>query len=291
MLIAHLSDMHVSAPGAGLLQFVDGRARLQLALAHIAAMTPRPDALLLTGDLVDHGTPDEYSLLRELLDVVEVPTYLIPGNHDDRAELVAAFGHHAYLPRDGGPLAYVLDELPLRLVGLDTLRDGYHDGELDGPRLQWLDDQLRTAPSTPTVVFMHHPPFATGIWWMDGNPLVGRDEFRAVVAAHPQVRRVIAGHVHHYASGQLGTVPCNTAPGVSYQALLDLDPSASPKITNDAGPMLLYDFHDGDGVAHPVTYAAPGTQVLDFANIVSDYPAFAARLRSGEGLTKDGFGM
>ena len=103
---------------------------------------------------------------------------------------------------------------------------------------------------------------------------------------------MIAGHVHHYASAQLGAVPCNTAPGVSYQAVLDLDPSASPKITNDAGPLLPYDLHDDESdVAHPVTYAAPGAQVLDFADMVGDYPALAARLRSGRGLTKGGFGM
>jgi hypothetical protein len=111
------------------------------------------------------------------------------------------------------------------------------------------------------------------------------------MAAHPQVRRVIAGHVHHHASGQLGAVPCNTAPGVSYQAVLDLDPTASPKISNAAGSMLLYDFTDGECVVHPVPCAESGSQVLDFATIVRDYPAFEARLRSGEGLTKDGFGM
>jgi Icc protein len=291
VLIAQLSDMHVAAPGAGLLQFVDGRERLAAALAHLAAMTSAPDVLLLTGDLVDHGTAAEYSLLRELLDPVDIPTYLIPGNHDDRAELATAFGHHAYFPRDGEPLAYAIDDFDVRLVGLDTLRDGYHDGELDAARLEWLDAQLAVAPDTPTVVFMHHPPFTTGIWWMDGNPMRGRDDFRTVIAAHPQVRRVIAGHVHHYASGQVGNVPCNTAPGVSYQAVLDLDPTASPKISNDSGPILLYQFTDDECVAHPVSYADAGSQILDFSDIVRDYPAFAARLRSGEGLTKDGFGM
>jgi Icc protein len=291
VLIAQLSDMHVAAPGAGLLQFVDGRARLDAALATVAAMTTRPDVLLLTGDLVDHGTADEYGLLRELLDPVDIPMYVIPGNHDDRAALACAFAHHTYLPHDGGPLAYAIDDFDVRLIGLDTLRDGYHDGELDAARLRWLDEQLTAAPATPTLVFMHHPPFATGIWWMDGNPLVGRDAFGAVIARHPQVRRVVAGHVHHYASGQLGAVPCNTAPGVSYQVVLDLDPTASPKISNDAGPILLYQFTADDCVAHPVTYAESGGQTLDFANIVADYPVFAARLRSGEGLTKDGFGM
>jgi len=78
-------------------------------------MTTRPDVLLLTGDLVDHGAPDEYKLLRDLLDQVDIPTYLIPG-------------------------------------------------ELDAVRLGWLDEQLAAALDAPTLVFMHHPPFATGIW-------------------------------------------------------------------------------------------------------------------------------
>lgn len=291
MLVAQLSDTHVAAPGTGLLRFVDGRARLAAALTHIDAMQPRPDVLLLTGDLTDHGTAEEYALLRELVDGAAVPTFMIPGNHDERTPLVDAFPHHTYLPRDGGPLAYVIDEHPVRLVGVDTLRDGYHDGELDPARLAWLDDQLGRAPGTPTFVFMHHPAFTTGIWWMDATPLLGRAGFWEVIGGHPQVVQVVAGHVHHHASTQVGATSCTTAPGTSYQLLLELDPEASPKITDRAGPVLLYDVGTDGCVVHESPYLTDGTQVLDFARIVPDYPTFAAKLRAGTGFAKDGFGM
>jgi Icc protein len=179
----------------------------------------------------------------------------------------------------------------VRLVGLDTLRDGFHDGELDPRRLAWLDDQLGRAPATPTIVFMHHPAFATGIWWMDATPLVGRDDFWAVIARHPQVVQVVAGHVHHHASTTVGSTACSTAPGTSYQLVLELDPEASPKISDRAGAVLLHDVTGESCVVHESPYLTDGDTVLDFARIVGDYPAFVAKLRSGTGLAKDGFGM
>src|SRR5262249_29108619 len=170
------------------------------------------------------------------------------------------------------------------------LRDGYHDGELDQERLRWLDEQLARASATPTLVFMHHPPFATGIWWMDGQSLRAPSAFGDVLARHPQVRRVVAGHLHHAAAGTIGGVACTVAPGTSYQAVVDFSLDRSPRISNDIGALLLYDFRDDACVVHHMTYAR-SPMVLDFATIVSDYPAFAAKLRSGDGLPKPGFGV
>jgi 3',5'-cyclic AMP phosphodiesterase CpdA len=290
MLVAHLSDTHVALPGAGLVQFVDGGERLRWALDALATLDPDPDVLLVTGDLVDRGVADEYGLLRELLGIIDIPTYLIPGNHDDRETMVHGLPDHRYLPRDGAPLAFTVDDFAVRLVGLDTLRDGYHDGDLDDARLRWLDDTLDRAPDVPTLVFMHHPPFATGIWWMDAQGLRAREPFAEIVSRHPHVQRIIAGHVHHYADGTVSGVPCTTAPGTSYQAVVDFSADRSPRISNAIGAILLYDFRDGDCIVHYMPYGS-SPMVLDFATIVADYPAFAAKLRSGEGLPKTGFGM
>ena len=150
MLIAQITDLHVVGNG----QLCQGRvatnAQLQEAVAHINRLDPRPDVVLATGDLTDHGTAEEYDALRGILTALLPPLYLIPGNHDHRDVFLEAFADHAYLPRPGAPFAhYVIEEYPVRLVGLDTTIPGQSYGMLCDERLAWLDAtlQCRAAPA------------------------------------------------------------------------------------------------------------------------------------------------
>src|SRR5262249_46595241 len=152
-------------------------------------MTPRPDVVLATGDLTDHGAAEEYTLLDEILGALEVPLFLVPGNHDEVEALRAVYGTPDYA-RHG--FDYVVDDFPVRLVALDSTVVGRHDGEIDGEQLEWLDSTLAGAPDRPTLIFQHHPPFETGIWWMDCIGLTGARELEAVVRRHSQVRLVVA---------------------------------------------------------------------------------------------------
>jgi len=123
--------------------------------------------------------------------------YLIPGNHDRRDVFLDVFVDHAYLPRPGAPFAhYVIEEHPVRLVGLDTATPGKSDGMLCDERLTWLEATLRTAPDRPTMIFMHHPPFRTGIRWVDAIGLHGARKMEAIMARHAQVEWVAWGHIH-----------------------------------------------------------------------------------------------
>jgi 3',5'-cyclic AMP phosphodiesterase CpdA len=94
------------------------------------------------------------------------PVFVIPGNHDARQPLRAVFRADGYLSADGH-LHYAVEDYPLRLVALDTLVDGKHHGSLGPDQLAWLDATLAAQPERPTIILMHHPPFATGITYMD----------------------------------------------------------------------------------------------------------------------------
>jgi 3',5'-cyclic AMP phosphodiesterase CpdA len=204
----------------------------------VIALVPRPDVVLATGDLVDVGTAEEYRHLRELLAPLPMPVFLIPGNHDDRAALSAVFADHAYLPRDGGFLQYAVEGYPLRLIGLDTHVPGSGAGLMCERRLAWLDARLGEAPARPTLIFMHHPPFATGIDHMDAIGLGGADLMAAVVGRHPQVERVVCGHLHRPIQVRwAGTVACS-APSTAHQVVLDLAPAA-PSVFNFEPPAIL----------------------------------------------------
>jgi len=149
MIVAQLSDPHIVAPGnsprtpAGFGP-VDTAAFLSRAVAAINRLDPLPDVTVITGDLVDRGEPDEYDHLRRLLAPLRMPVFVIPGNHDAREPLRAAFGGDGYLSADGF-IQYAVEDYPLRLAALDTLVPGKHHGELCAERLDWLDHSRRRA--------------------------------------------------------------------------------------------------------------------------------------------------
>lgn len=247
MLIAQLTDTHIKPAGRLAYGRVDTAAYLRRAVAQVATLRPRPDVVLVTGDLVDGGQPEEYALLRSILEDLPKPYYVIPGNHDDRKALAAGFRDHAYLPQDGRFLQYVVDDHPLRLIGLDTIIPGDPGGEMCAARKAWLDARLAEAPDRPTVVFMHHPPFTVGIEHMDAMRLADGDGFAALVRRHPQIVRVLCGHVHRSIQTLVGGTVASVAPSTAHQVALDLRPRGpSGFVMEPPGFQLhLYDRHTG----------------------------------------------
>lgn len=264
-VIAQISDMHVRAEGRLAYGRVETSGFLARTVEQIARLTPRPDLVLATGDLVDGGEPAEYARLRDLLAPLPMPVHLIPGNHDDREALVAAFPDHAYLPRDGRFLQYVVDAEPLRLIGLDTLLPGESGGLLCEERLAWLDDRLRAAPERPTVVFMHHPPFRTGIGHMDAMGLANAEGLGEVLARHGQVERVVCGHLHRSIQVRWRGTLVSTAPSTAHQVVLDLREDAPATFAMEPPAFLVHYWREDLGL---ITHTS---HVGDFAG---PYPFF-----------------
>ncbi len=181
---------------------------------------PRPDAVLVTGDLADHAADEEYELLSEVLAPLEAPLYVLPGNHDDRRALNR---HFAVPGADGEPVQYSVDLGPLRLVVLDTTIPGEDSGALGPDQLDWLDAELSDAPDAMTLVAMHHPPLVTGmaLWDAIGLASADRDGLRAVIERHPQVRSLVGGHFHRTITGELAGRTVLAVPSTYAQSLLD----------------------------------------------------------------------
>ncbi|QSQ20113.1 phosphodiesterase [Pyxidicoccus parkwayensis] len=221
MLLAQISDLHIGASGSEIERSSGSSGFLERAVRHLCHLEPRPDVVLCTGDLVHDGHPEEYARLAALLKPLPMPWFVIPGNHDDREHLRAAFGHLGYLPASGF-LHYVVDRGPLRLIGLDTHVPGKPGGLLCTERLAWLDARLAEAPRKPTLVFMHHPPFRTGIHQMDAMGLEGADGLATVIGRHPQVERVLCGHLHRPIVKRFAGTVASTCPSTMLQVELDL---------------------------------------------------------------------
>ncbi|HIC73212.1 MAG TPA: phosphodiesterase, partial [Alphaproteobacteria bacterium] len=142
MLIAHFSDMHVTVDGEFAFEEVDTAGALERCIQHVNALDPAPDVVLITGDLTFNGDIQEYATLRAHLSILDAPYFLIPGNHDRRDRLRAAFADLAYLPIKSEFIHYVVDDYPLRLIALDTVHPGRVGGVLCEDRLEWLEHKL-----------------------------------------------------------------------------------------------------------------------------------------------------
>jgi len=246
MLVAQISDPHVRPIGEHYKDAVDSNRMFADAIEHLNHLDPRPDLVLLTGDLVDEGQEAEYASLRALLAALERPCLLMPGNHDDRETLARCFPDHGYLPRQG-PKHFTMDCPPLHIVALDTTVPGDHHGAVDDAGLAWLEAALQAAKGAPTLVLMHHPPIVTGIPYIDKYMCRQPERLEAVVGRFPNVERVLCGHVHRpIVQRWAGTLLERR----HERCIAHLRPDAPPASFREPPACLLHRWHDGTLVTH-----------------------------------------
>lgn len=195
MLVAQISDTHILACASG---HPAVRLRADCLRRCVEDINQqRPDAVIFSGDSVQHGQPEEYAHLRELLAPLEVPLYLVSGNRDDKGELRSAFSDHPHLPRDGDFLHYTVEDHGVRLVAIDSTSPGERKGVFCFSRQDWLDAVLSSQPDRPTLLFIHHPPFDVGDHYIGGYRRPEEATALAdIVSRHPQVEGLLCGHVH-----------------------------------------------------------------------------------------------
>ena len=244
-LLLQLSDLHIREPGRLAYGRLDTAPYLQQAVDSILRLPQQPDAVVITGDLTDFGRAAEYAHLRSLLAPLAMPVYLMPGNHDDREQLRASFADHGYLGSSGF-VQFSVAVGGLQLVALDTVVPGASHGSLCDQRLQWLADTLDQHRDRPVVIAMHHPPFATLIGHMDDIGLLqGAAALEALVAQHPNVERIICGHLHRSIQVRFGGSIAMTVPSPAHQVCLDLAPDAASAWTLEPPGFALHALGDG----------------------------------------------
>lgn len=221
VLIAQMTDIHVGfAPEERPEEL--NLTRFRATLKRLIEGPNRPDMLVVSGDITDHGDAESFAKAGELLGDCPFPVVPLVGNHDSREGLLGAFPQ--VTPAEGGFLHYVVEAgLGLRIVCLDTLEEGRHGGAFCEARARWLADRLAEAPGTPTLIFMHHPPVVAGIDWMDPAP----DEawilrLRAVLEGQSQVLAIHCGHLHRQITTRFAGIPLGVTSSVAPLVAMDL---------------------------------------------------------------------
>lgn len=275
MLIAQLSDPHIRPLGCLAYGRVDTNGLLRQAVSCVAALETRPDAVVITGDLTDCGLVQEYSLLREILEELPMPFFLVPGNHDRPENLHRVFVDCWPDCESVDPMRYAVAVGAIRLVALNSVVEGKPYGELGPERLAWLDARLSQAPKRPTMVCLHHPPFSTGMVPMDRIGCRDGEQLGEIIRRHPQVERVLCGHLHRPIQiGWNGTVGC-VAPSTAHQLLLDLEQDRPERLSLEPPGFLLHLWRPETGtVTHTCLTGDFGDPYM--IELDPEYPAYEA---------------
>lgn len=186
--VLHLTDIHLFADPAQRWGQANPAAALEQVLDAIVADAWRPDFCVVTGDLSDDGSDSAYEQLRDALAVLEVPAFVVPGNHDAAEPMRRAFA--------AGPVRWVrsAEVGAWRIVALDSQLEGEARGLLGPDELTALATTLRDGDGRPTLVILHHP--IAPICPMPCCQLEDGHAFFAACSAYPNVKAALAGHVH-----------------------------------------------------------------------------------------------
>lgn len=222
MKFIHLTDTHVI--GEGLLYGQDPAARLRAAVASINAEHGDANFVVLTGDMTHWGDAAAYARFSREIKKLDIPLHLMVGNHDDTAAFGAAFPE---TPRDeDGFVQCGFDTRFGRFLLLDTKDPESHAGAYCPARQAWLDRELDQTDG-PIVLFMHHPPFKTGIASMDRIMLQDAAAFYDVIAPHrAHIRHLFFGHVHRAIFGNWRGISFSCMRGLNHQVALELEGAA-----------------------------------------------------------------
>jgi Icc protein len=214
--LTHFTDPHLYGDESGSLRGVATLPALKAALAHAQAHDWPPDALLVTGDLVQDD-PAGYPHFRRLLGALGLPVLCVAGNHDEpqalRRELRGApfvVGGHLDLGR-------------WRIVLLDSCNPGSAGGRLSAETLAQLDDALGSAGKRHCMVCLHHHPVPTQSRWLDRVGLENAPEFFETIDRHRNVRAIVWGHVHQTYDGLRKGVRLLATPSTCAQFLPNAD--------------------------------------------------------------------
>lgn len=248
-MIIQLSDLHIKQNGRLAYQKIDTLTALRRAVAYINAMIPIPEHIIISGDLADFGTADEYKLIAECLETLRFPLSIVPGNHDSRRPLrqylapLSNFAHEHYCTFYHQTSDWVW-------IGLDSLVEGQHHGFIERAQLDWLETQLQKQPDLPHILCWHHPPIRVGIEHMDTNNLRNAEEVGEVLAHYRQIQGIVCGHVHRPISANWQGKTVWIAPAINHSVSLNLTANARSSFTIEPPAIRLFQGHGNAIVSH-----------------------------------------
>ena len=254
--IAQISDLHIKPPGSLAYGRVDTAKALERCVAALNEFDPAPDFVVISGDLADTPTAEEYQYLKRLLAPLKLPFAGIPGNHDLRELMRAAFPSASYA-FVSGPLNQKIEVGGLDLLLLDSSVHRKPHGELEGPRCNGLMGRWRRRPTgrrcCSCIIRRSRP--ASGTWIAKICSM--RASLAPIMRRHPRVQLIATGHVHRAALTMFAGVPTTICPAPNHAVDLDLAELREPSFKVEPPAFHLHTWFPGEGFGTVVTHQVP----------------------------------
>jgi len=245
--IIQISDPHIVPDGQLAYNRVDTAKPLMECVETINRMLPEigpVETAVVTGDLTDFGTAEEYQRFQNIMAPLAIPYRIIPGNHDDRDAIRESFSDQDWVPKSG-PINWATEFSGLALIGLDTTVHGEPYGHLEDVSLTFLDEKLRQLKTKSSLVAVHHPPILTGKEKMDENNLRESARLKEILSAYQGEVRLICGHIHRNIVSLFGSIVCQIAPGTSHAVAMNQQTNIQNCLTKEPGAFLLHEIRGG----------------------------------------------
>jgi 3',5'-cyclic-AMP phosphodiesterase len=188
--VAQLTDSHIFAEQEGCLLGLNTRRSFEAVCERVKKEEWKPDVILATGDLSQDASPESYQYLADFLKTLEVPSFWLPGNHDDPEVM------QQYLRNQSVSSAKQILIGNWQVILLDSSVKDKVYGNLAKAELDFLSQALEEYPDKYALVSLHHQPVTIDSQWLDQIGLKNASEFKQVLAKYPQVKGVVWGHIH-----------------------------------------------------------------------------------------------
>lgn len=220
-----MSDLHLVPEGTTSIT-LDTGARLERAVEAVLARHADADFCILAGDLADHGEAAAYERLKTIIARLPIPVHITLGNHDNRPVFLDVFGAD-FAATQTGKIDKIIDAKGYRIILLDSAEPGRVDGVLEAVQIDWLRARLAEAMDRPVIVVLHHNANALHIH-SDTIRLLEPDAFIEALKTHPDIRQIIAGHVHLTSTAMWRGLPFTTLAGGHYSVDFAVDQPQAP---------------------------------------------------------------
>lgn len=203
------------------------------------------DAIVATGDITDTGDVESFGVFKNQIERLGLPYYLVPGNHDLQAPMLSCFDDVLRLETRSKKINWVQDINEIRLIGLDTSLPNESGGILDEKTLAFLSESILTAQDKPILIALHHPPFQSGIQFMDKIGLKNSQDLDAILNDVPNEIRLISGHLHSTMISSIGNNIAISSAAISSSFLVDYRENAPIGFSTTSTGYMVHEWNNG----------------------------------------------